>query len=828
MSEITFEPYVFARLRFRRIIYLNKVHKQAIRKETEIMKKRLLSILLIFCMVLTMIPVGGVFAADDTTVTNEKEIEGVKYKLNADETATVIANIPKYEGEITIPSEVTDTESDVTYAVTSIGNGAFNGCSALKSIEIPNSVTSIGNSAFYECAELEKITFADGCTGLTSIGESAFYECKKLGSIEIPNNVTSIGDSTFYKCKKLKSIKIPDSVTSIGKEAFYMCSALESITIPNNVTSIGASVFDGCSGLTSITIPNNVTIIGVRAFSDCKGLTSITIPARVASIGNYAFEKCTDLKEINVDENNSKYSSADGVLFNKDNEEKTLTAYPAGKTGVYKIPTDVTNIGIGAFSGCTGLKSIEIPNNVNRIEVNVFQGCSSLESITFASGSLLTSIGNGAFNGCSALKSIEIPNNVTVIGNNAFSKCAIKDATTGSITGLTSITFEPDSELTSIEAEAFFECSALKSIEIPNSVTSIGNSAFSACKGLTSITIPDNVNSIGNGAFYGCSKLTTVIYGDKSNWDNNLNGRFPNGTTFIFLKTKPEFGVNNITSNSVTLNEITGDTDNPGENFTVQYRVKKDNINTDDGWQDESKIEGLNPDTEYTFQVGFFDNVNTEPAVYELAPVRTAKKTPSYTPPANPTIDITGKEGGTVIYDRIKHTVTITPNDNYLVKEITINGTTIPVTDGAMVLENIYGWSRIAVTFEPKPEPAFEPDKYISELKFKANSSKTSKGNIRIKVTSVTDDNGNKIDLTELKDKGYTVKFKYYRSTKKASKYTAKVEKDADINSYINTVGKKGTKYYYKVRVMVYDADGNLVAKSDLKQCSYAARTWSK
>ena len=90
------------------------------------------------------------------------------------------------------------------------------------------------------------------------------------------------------------------------------------------------------------------------------------------------------------------------------------------------------------------------------------------------------------------------------------------------------------------------------------------------------------------------------------------------------------------------------------------------------------------------------------------------------------------------------------------------------------------------------------------------------------------DENGNPVDLSELKAKGYTVKYKFYRSEKKAAEYGARIEKDTDNNSYINNTGKKGAKYFYKVRVMVYDANGKLAAKSELKQCKYATRIWSK
>ena len=111
----------------------------------------------------------------------------------------------------------------------------------------------------------------------------------------------------------------------------------------------------------------------------------------------------------------------------------------------------------------------------------------------------------------------------------------------------------------------------------------------------------------------------------------------------------------------------------------------------------------------------------------------------------------------------------------------------------------------------------------VSDMSLKARSSKTSKKNIKVTLTV---DKSTAATIKEIKDMGYTVKYKYYRSTKKASKYQAKVTKTT--KSFTNTAGKKGTKYYYKARIQVYDKDGNLVAQTALKQCRYAARTWTK
>lgn len=113
--------------------------------------------------------------------------------------------------------------------------------------------------------------------------------------------------------------------------------------------------------------------------------------------------------------------------------------------------------------------------------------------------------------------------------------------------------------------------------------------------------------------------------------------------------------------------------------------------------------------------------------------------------------------------------------------------------------------------------------KLVSDMSMKARSSKTSKKNIKVNLTV---DKSTATAIKEIEDMGYTVKYKYYRSTKKASKYQAKITKTT--KTFTNTAGKKGTRYYYKARIQVYDKDGKLITQTALKQCKYAARTWTK
>ena len=180
-------------------------------------------------------------------------------------------------------------------SVTSIGYGAFSGCSDLTNIVIPDSVTSIDAWAFSDCSSLTSIVIPDS---VTSIGYGAFFDCSNLTSIVISDSVTSIGERAFYNCSSLTSIVIPDSVTSIGESAFYNCGSLTSIVIPDGVKSISRAAFSDCSSLTSIVIPDSVTSIGDWAFYNCDSLTSIEIPDSVTSIGSSAFEYCYSLTSI--------------------------------------------------------------------------------------------------------------------------------------------------------------------------------------------------------------------------------------------------------------------------------------------------------------------------------------------------------------------------------------------------------------------------------------------------------------------------------------------------------------------------------------------------
>ena len=250
---------------------------------------------------------------------------------------------------------------------------------------------------------------------------NAYIGVSDIENLVISDAVTSIGDNAFENCNGLKSVSFGSSLASIGKEAFASCVKLESVTFPALLESIGKSAFSQCYALTSVTITNGLTSIEQQAFYNCEKLASVTIPNSVASIGMNAFGNCDGLTEIVVAAENPNYSSADGVLFNKD--KTTLIQCPGGKQGDYTVPNSVTSIGNNAFASCFLLTSVEIPNSVEEIGVQAFQSCSGLTSVTIGNG--VTSIGGYAFYYSSKLASVTI--NATTpptLGGSALDKTA--------------------------------------------------------------------------------------------------------------------------------------------------------------------------------------------------------------------------------------------------------------------------------------------------------------------------------------------------------------------------------------------------------------------
>ena len=524
----------------------------------------------------------------EVTVYNGWAFNGWKYEVM--DGGIIISETTQKAGAVVIPSEIDG------HHVLAIAKEVFSGCSGLTSITIPDGVTSIGGSSFYGCSGLTSVTIPNS---VTNIEEGAFSMCSGLTSITLPfigskrgnagiiaslfgyifgssayeggaatkQYFSSSGYKTYYIPSSLKTVIVTDE-TIIGYGAFCGCIELTNVTIPCSTTNIGTSAFSGCSSLTSVTIPDSVTSIGSDAFSGCSGLASVTIPrcvcsSRLSSVFLEAYQSITNVVICDsvTSIGNNAFSGCSSLM--------SVT-----------IPDGVTSIGSSAFSGCSGLTSVTIPDGVTSIGSSAFSGCSGLTSVTIPDS--VTSIGGGAFSGCSRLASITLPfigskrgNSETadsmfgyVFGTQSYSggvkttqyynpslsvtyyiPKSLKQVTITDETVLGRAAFCHCTNLSTVilnegmtdirNGGAFWECTGLTGVTMPNSVTNIGESTFYRCSSLRDVTIPNGVTRIESDMFSGCSSLASVTIPMLYNFgDNDLRnvGRLSEGESGLWIQ----------------------------------------------------------------------------------------------------------------------------------------------------------------------------------------------------------------------------------------------------------------------------------------------------
>lgn len=262
--------------------------------------KRLISLLVAVCMMITMLPLSAVTAfAADTATEQEAIVDGYKYKYKVNGGNATITDFcgpvkpTNYDYDIDIPETLDDK-----YTVTAIGNYAFYSDLQLGKVTIPQSVTSIGDHAFELCKYMTSVTINDAAT---SIGEAAFEQCEELETLKLGEHITKIGETAFFDCNVLDNVTIPDSVTSIGRGAFGRCWQLKTLSLGENIEMIGddstSGIFDGvfyyCYRLSKITIPEKLKTINPKTFEGCSGLKSITLPAGLTTFSD-SLEDCLE------------------------------------------------------------------------------------------------------------------------------------------------------------------------------------------------------------------------------------------------------------------------------------------------------------------------------------------------------------------------------------------------------------------------------------------------------------------------------------------------------------------------------------------------------
>lgn len=486
--------------------------------------------------------------------------DNVTYSFDdTDGTLTISGSGPMYDYNYLVrqspwdPYKALITTVVIEKGVTTIGNYAFYGCTAVTSATLSDDLESIGNGAFGYCASLNSVDMPDS---VTDIGYGAFNSCDSLESVRLSNGITILNQGVFDWCTSLKSIEIPASVTEIKIGAFDSCFSLKSVEIPENVKTIGNRAFHECTSLTAITIPDNVTSVGDYVVYGCTSLTTINIGKSLQEIGGWAFFECPSLTSINVSDDNALYCSVDGVLFSKD--MTFVLQFPAGRTDTaYKIPDTVTVVQSNAFLQCVNLVSVTIPDRVTVIGTSAFDYCTSLKSVNIPKfveylgeraffncpipsvdlPDTLLSIGPYAFGNCFSLTSVYIPSSVNYIAPMAFTVC----------TGLTAITVDEgntvycsiDGVLFDKDVTTLMQYPSGKSdvsYAIPETVTNLLNYSFAASGNLISVTLPSKLTTIGDRTFLSCDRLFEVINLSQLTDVCNGNYGFENVNNF-FTKT---------------------------------------------------------------------------------------------------------------------------------------------------------------------------------------------------------------------------------------------------------------------------------------------------
>ena len=278
--------------------------------------KRLISLLVAVCMMITMLPLSAVtaFAADTSSSPDPEEIVGdykYAYEVNGgNATITEFLGPVDSEGNVDStndgPYNITIPEKLGGCTVTGLGDYSFAAqsddgypynplCSNICSVTIPQKVTSIGKKAFYDCKNLTTLVLGED---IQTIGNYAFECCTSLTGVTIPQSVTSIGYSAFEGCTNLNPLTIKGPITSMGNYAFAGSTYLTSLTLYDDIQTIGNYAFVGSTSLKTVTLPKNLTSIGEYAFARCSELESITIPEKVKTINHQTFADCSELEYI--------------------------------------------------------------------------------------------------------------------------------------------------------------------------------------------------------------------------------------------------------------------------------------------------------------------------------------------------------------------------------------------------------------------------------------------------------------------------------------------------------------------------------------------------
>lgn len=423
-----------------------------------------------------------------------------------------------------------------------VDDSAFEGCTSIKSVKMPDNLVALGKSVFKGNTSLSNVVFGKNtiqadrecfrnCTALDSItfntvldslGGGAFQGCTALKTLSgLPNTLhdwtpedktegRGFAGGVFADCTSLVSADLPASLTRIPENCFAGCNALKTVYNAGNIVKIKSGAFEGCKSLLEA-VYMDVTEIEDEAFLNCSSMQTVSIPkvdiigdsafkgcakmerfeaGQCSSVGKHALDGCSAITSIKLlsdsygDYAFANCSKAETITFSTNKMDKTPIGLFSGCSSLTTVDGDISNISIigkETFANCTSLENIDLPS-LRIIEESGFMNCTSLKSISASENAIKAEdYGAKCFQNCTSLN-VDVTGTISTIGANAFQKSGITNIDLNGMTGGTVV---------------------------------VGASAFADCPNLeTAILLSENVAdfSIGAGIFANCPIVQTIIY----------------------------------------------------------------------------------------------------------------------------------------------------------------------------------------------------------------------------------------------------------------------------------------------------------------------------
>lgn len=398
---------------------------------------------------------------------------------------------------------LTQEDFKETYA---LGQNAFRNCDSLTFVDI----TTVRNTwpyVFADCDNLTSVTM--GSKTKLSVG---MFMNSGLKSVDV--YADRIPVSCFANCVDLTTVKIKNNIVYVGASAFENCVKLNSVVFDGSTEIIETEAFKNCVALASISLPNSAVIIEDGVFSGCTALETVAIQAKtlISNLGSSTFVGCNKLASFTISSDNTNYKTNGSYLMSYDETELILAA-PNATYGDVVLPSSITSIASGAFSGITTLTGIE--TSATNIGSKAFANCTALTSITLKGTDVV--IGASAFEGCTALTSFDDSIKVSEFGASSFARTGLTSITISNDVNVLESAFSSNASLAtvtlganvSLGTSAFANCGTLTRVNTSNGLA-IGDHAFEGNRRLATFDFTKTTDTIGSYAFFGCSSLGTV------------------------------------------------------------------------------------------------------------------------------------------------------------------------------------------------------------------------------------------------------------------------------------------------------------------------------